>query len=173
MKRGLIMKIIEEKTHYNGPIDRVECLLLKKSKQEIVLLYRISKNYNARHFNLPIGTFTIAYYYFDRPYNLYHWISPSGDSIGYYFNIVKDVYLKENTLYYTDLIVDILVKNDLSHYILDLDELPCPLEKFEDGKVKKYVDDFLLDKKEKIDYFKKQSKIFIEQDLQKLWDKHM
>lgn len=167
------MKIIEEKANYDGRIDRVECLLLKKSAQEIVLLYRISKKYKTNHFSLPLGSFTIAYYYFDRPYNLYHWISPQGESLGYYFNIVKDVYLKENTLYYTDLIVDILIENDLSYHILDLDELPCSLEKFEDGNVKKNIDNFLLDKKEKIDYFKKQSKGYIDQDLQKLWDKYM
>lgn len=167
------MKIIEEKKHYDGSIDRVECLLLKESIQEIVLLYRISNKYKTRHFALPIGTFTIAYYYFDKPYNLYHWISPQGESLGYYFNMVKDVYRNESTLYYTDLIVDIWVKNDLSHVILDLDELPCPLEKFEDGKVKQYIDKFLLHKKEKIDYFTKQSTKFIDKGLQCLWDKYM
>ena len=167
------MKIIEEKKHYDGHIDRVECLLLKESTQEIILLYKISKKYNTRHFSLPLGTFTIAYYYFDRPYNLYHWISPQGESLGYYINIVKDVYLQKNTLYYSDLIVDISIENDLSHSVLDLDELPCPLEEFEDGKVKKDVDDFLLEKDKKIDYFKKQSKKFIDKGLQKLWDQYM
>lgn len=167
------MKIIEEKTHYNGQIDRVECLLLKESKTEIVLLYRISHTYKTQEFSLPVGTFTIAYYYFDKPYNLYHWISPDGNSLGYYFNIVKDVYMEKNTLYYTDLIVDILIKNDLSYTILDLDELPCPLEEFEAGRIKKDIYEFLSKKDKKIDYFKKQSKKYIDQGLQKLWDEYM
>ncbi|HHT51313.1 MAG TPA: DUF402 domain-containing protein [Eubacteriaceae bacterium] len=167
------MEIIEEKINYDGKIDRVKCLLLRKSTKEVVLLYRISKKYKTDEFALPIGSFTIAYYYFDKPYNLYHWISPQGESLGYYFNIVKDVHMSNNVLYYKDLIIDILVDNDLTHHILDLDELPCPLEIFENGRVKEDIDKFLLDKKKKIDYFKNQSEKFISLGLQNLWDKNM
>ena len=167
------MEIIEEKMNYNGEIDRVKCLLLRKTTNEVVLLYRISKIYKKNEFNLPLGSFTIAYYYFNKPYNLYHWISPQGESIGYYFNIVKDVKMNNNILFYKDLIVDILVDNNLDHHILDLDELPYPLELFENGKVKLNIDEFLLNKKKKIDYFREQSKKFIALDLQRLWDENM
>lgn len=125
------MRIIEEKIHYDGRIDRVECLLLREDEEEIILLYRIPREYKTQHMHLTPGTFTIAYYYMDKPYNLYHWVSPQGDSLGYYFNFVKDVYRKDGLLSYTDLIVDILVRNDGSHILLDLEELPCPLDEFE------------------------------------------
>ena len=81
--------------------------------------------------------------------------------------------MNNNILFYKDLIVDILVDNNLDHHILDLDELPYPLELFENGKVKLNIDEFLLNKKKKIDYFREQSKKFIALDLQRLWDENM
>ena len=50
------MEIIEEKINYDGKIDRVKCLLLRKSTKEVVLLYRISKKYKTDEFALPIGS---------------------------------------------------------------------------------------------------------------------
>ena len=58
--------------------------------------------------------------------------------------------MSNNVLYYKDLIIDILVDNDLTHHILDLDELPCPLEIFENGRVKEDIDKFLLDKRKRL-----------------------
>ncbi len=163
------MRIIEEKIHYDGRIDRVECLLLREDEEEIILLYRIPREYKTQHMHLTPGTFTIAYYYMDKPYNLYHWVSPQGDSLGYYFNFVKDVYRKDGLLSYTDLIVDILVRNDGSHILLDLEELPCPLDEFEGGRVKDAIENFLKEKDDLIAYFRQQSKDLVDQGSLELW----
>lgn len=163
------MKIIEEKIHYDGRVDRVECLLLREDPRETVLLYKIPQEYRTKDIHLIPGTFTIAYYYLDQPYNLYHWVTPDGQSLGYYFNMVKDVYKEGNRLSYTDLILDIFVRNDGSHTLLDADELPCPLENFEQGRVKKYMEDFLNKKEVLIAYFSQQSQSLIQQGCFNLW----
>lgn len=165
------MWITEEKVHYNGRVDRVECLFLREDPSEIVLLYRIPRDYQGEHFHLPAGTFTIAYYYFDRPYNLYHWVTPQGTSIGYYFNMVKDVYREGNLLSYRDLIIDIFVRNDGSHLILDIDELPCALESFEDGKVQDSIKAFLRKKAALVSYYRAQSQSFVKEGCFNRWPK--
>ena len=78
--------------------------------------------------------------------------------------------MSNNVLYYKDLIIDILVDNDLTHHILDLDELPCPLEIFENGRVKEDIDKFLLIKRKRLIILKSIRKIYL-LGLQNLWDK--
>lgn len=163
------MKVTEEKIRYNGEIVRVDCILLRQREEEIVLLYRIPREVQIKDVKIPIGSFTIAYYYFNKPYNLYHMVTSKGKVLAYYFNFVKDLTFKNNLLSYKDLIVDILITPDLRHYILDLDELPCSLDAFETGKVKKDIDEFLQVKEEKINYFKKQTKSLIDSGSIELW----
>src|SRR5437879_13248174 len=67
---------------------------------------------------------TVAYYWADRPYNVYHWISPGGDTLGWYFNVSGPVRISERQVEWQDLEVDVLVTPDLRCRVLDEDRLP-------------------------------------------------
>ena len=58
---------------------------------------------------IPIGSYTIAYYWKDRPYNLYIWRDNEGKYLGSYFNIVRNTYMADTLVSFEDLIIDILV----------------------------------------------------------------
>ena len=90
---------------------------------------------NDTKLTIPKGSYTIAYYWENRPYNLYIWRDQNGSYIGSYFNIVKNTYITEQVVSFKDLILDIMVLPNGEFFILDEDELPEPLEQFEDGYV--------------------------------------
>jgi len=85
---------------------------------------------------IPKGSYTIAYYWKDRPYNLYVWRDIKGKYLGSYFNIVKNTQIKDEVVSFEDLIIDIMVLPNGEYFILDEDELPEPLGNFEGGYVK-------------------------------------
>lgn len=92
---------------------------------------------------IPSGTVTIAYYWDGRPYNVYHWRTPDGRYLGSYFNIVKETSIVENGVSYTDMIIDVMVMPDGSYAVLDEEELPEPLNVFENGFVKRSLEQLL------------------------------
>ncbi|NLY80549.1 MAG: DUF402 domain-containing protein [Lysinibacillus sp.] len=91
---------------------------------------------NHINITIPVGSYTIAYYWKDRPYNLYFWRDKEGNYIASYFNIVKNTKFEENIVSFEDLIIDVLALPNGEHFILDEDELPEGLESFENGSVK-------------------------------------
>jgi len=111
---------------------------------KITLLHKVEKSFvmskNNHKLIIPIGAYTFAYYWLDQPYNLYFWREPSGKYLGAYFNIVRKNVIQDNIVLFEDLIIDVVVKPDGTSYILDQEELPLPLQTFENG----YVQDALL-----------------------------
>lgn len=78
--------------------------------------------------DLPAGSLTLAYYWRDRPYNVYHWLRPNGETIGCYFNISTDTSIHEWGVEWFDLEVDYWVPTDGSPAFLDEDALPPDLD---------------------------------------------
>ncbi|NEX80349.1 DUF402 domain-containing protein [Bacillus thermocopriae] len=92
---------------------------------------------------IPVGSYTIAYYWEDRPYNLYFWRDKDGNYLASYFNIVKNTKFEENVVSFEDLIIDVLALPNGEYFILDEDELPEALERFENGSVKRSLETLL------------------------------
>ena len=140
-------EIIERKIRYDSIVVEHICLLLKAKNQHVVLFHEIMDAFTMKagpiELNIPIGSYTIAYYWKDRPYNLYIWRDNEGNYLGSYFNIVKNTYMADKLLSFEDLIIDIMVLPDGSHFILDEEELPVPLEQFESGSVKQALNSLL------------------------------
>ncbi|MGE1162618.1 DUF402 domain-containing protein [Peribacillus simplex] len=140
-------KIIERKIRYDSVIVEHDCLLLKSQNQNVVLFHKVMDSFTMvagpTKLTIPIGSYTIAYYWNDRPYNLYIWRDNEGNYLGSYFNIVKNTYMADKLLSFEDLIIDIMVLPDGSHFILDEEELPVPLEQFESGSVKQALNSLL------------------------------
>lgn len=134
-------EIIERKIRYDSTIVDHNCLLLEKQSQSIVLFHEVQYSFtmatNDTKLTIPKGSYTIAYYWENRPYNLYVWRDIEGNYLGSYFNIVKNTQIEDEVVSFEDLIIDIMVLPNGEYFILDEDELPEVLERFEGGYVKK------------------------------------
>lgn len=139
--------IVERKICYDSRIVEHKCKLLQIERQKVVLLHKIEQSFSMmagqKKKTIPKGSYTIAYYWMDRPYNLYFWRDEKGNYIGAYFNIVRNTKAADKIIVFEDLIIDVLVLPNGEYFILDEDELPEPLEKFENGYVQKALNSLL------------------------------
>ncbi|HHT7239688.1 MULTISPECIES: DUF402 domain-containing protein [Bacillus] len=134
------IEIIERKIRYDSTtIDHV-CLLVEAQPKKIVLFHEVQYSFTMTaketKLTIPKGSYTTAYYWEDRPYNLYIWRDDAGHYLGSYFNIVKNTHVGNKLVSFEDLIIDIMLLPNGEYFILDEDELPEPLDQFESGYVK-------------------------------------
>ena len=134
------MDFFEIKRRYDGTESVYRCRLLERSAERVVLLYETTEQHVIDKLVLPKGTSTIGFFWTGRPYNVYHWVSPAGETLGYYFNIVEETVIQDDRLSYRGMIVDVISYPDGSFCILDEDELPTSLERFAGGRVKQAVE---------------------------------
>ncbi len=159
-------KITERKIRYDSTTEDYPCKLLHADTRKITLLHQVEKPFEMREGKqklvIPKGTFTFAYYWLDQPYNLYFWRDTTGKYLGAYFNIVRKNWIQNDIVLFEDLIIDLVVKPNGTYYILDQEELPIPLQTFENG----YVDDalhMLLERKDNIiEEVKAETKLFLD-----------
>ncbi|PGO25378.1 DUF402 domain-containing protein [Bacillus cereus] len=135
------IEIIERKIRYDATtVDHI-CLLIEAQPEKIILYHEVQYSFtmaaNDKKLTIPKGSYTAAYYWRNRPYNLYVWRDQDGSYLGSYFNIVKNTYITDGVVSFEDLILDIMVLPSGEYFILDEDELQEPLEQFEDGYVEK------------------------------------
>lgn len=139
MPRGT--SFIERKICYDSSVVDHSCKLLKAEHRSIVLLHRNERSFTmaagAKSLTIPEGAYTFAFYWLDRPYNLYIWKDRQGNGLGSYFNIVRNTYVTEQAVIFEDMIIDLLVLPGGEVYVLDEDELPEPLDRFEGGSVQR------------------------------------
>lgn len=123
-------KILEIKETLNGRIFKFRCKLLNSSLDELVVLFKLNKDIQITDLHLPAGTLSFGYFWPDRSYNAYHWVTPEGESLGVYFNISDRTKICDNQVYWRDLIVDVLISPDGRCQVIDEDELPNDLDPF-------------------------------------------
>ncbi|HEV3026776.1 MAG TPA: DUF402 domain-containing protein, partial [Planctomycetota bacterium] len=121
------MEILEVKRTLDGSVLTFPCVAMEVTPHRAVLVYRASRSRRIGGLDLPSGTITVAYYWADRPYNVYHWLSPAGDTLAWYFNISGPARIGEGRVEWEDLEVDVLVTPDLRAQVLDEDRLPPTL----------------------------------------------
>ncbi|WP_445487559.1 DUF402 domain-containing protein [Niallia sp. 03133] len=134
-------KIIEKKIRYNNKIVEYSCLLLQV-EPHFVLFHKITDSFTmttveGKHLTISKGSYTTAFYWNDRPYNVYMWRDEEGSYLGAYFNIVQHTFITDECLSFEDLILDVLVFPNGQIFLLDEEELPRPLVQFENGYVQK------------------------------------
>lgn len=137
------MQIIERKIRYNGTIAEYDCEVLEMDPAQAVLTYLLPEKVTVGAVTLPAGSRTFAYYWMDRPYNVYIWKNPDGKNLAAYFNIVRNTRMTNRVISYEDLIVDLLVLPDGRHCVLDREELPEAIETFERGYVYKALNELM------------------------------
>jgi predicted RNA-binding protein associated with RNAse of E/G family len=72
---------------------------------------------------LAPGTLSVGYFWFDRPYNVYHWLY-GGETLVHYVNIGRFRSLNERALVWDDYAVDVLAFPDGAVEVIDEDEIP-------------------------------------------------
>lgn len=121
-------EIVEVKHTLAGERREFACRLLARAPGEAVILYELDRPVDVAGLHLPAGTRTMAYYWEDRPYNVYHWLHPEGATLAHYFNIATGTRVSGDEVEWHDLGVDLLVAPGQPARFLDEDELPEDLE---------------------------------------------
>ncbi|WRP08796.1 DUF402 domain-containing protein [Rossellomorea aquimaris] len=131
--------ILERKIGYVGRVVEHRCRLLKAGVKDVVLFHKIEETFtmttNQSSLTIPEGSYTLAYYWKDRAYNVYIWRDHRGEYLGSYFNIVRNTNINKEVVSFEDLIIDVLVFADGKASVLDEEELPVSMEEFENGYV--------------------------------------
>ncbi len=117
------IRIREIKHKLTGERLEYPCLALERSDAHAVLLYFIEHASQVGDVFLPSGTATYAYYWADRPYNVYHWVAGDGRTVAFYVNLADQVRIGDDAVEWRDLAVDLLCTPDGQVRILDGDEL--------------------------------------------------
>ncbi len=122
--------VIERKIRLDGTSSEFSCEgLAVEPGRRAVLRYTSDQVVRIRDTDiaLPAGTITLAHYWTDRPYNVYHWLS-LGRTVAYYVNVADRTRIETGSVSYRDLVVDVVVRPSGALEILDEDELPADLE---------------------------------------------
>jgi predicted RNA-binding protein associated with RNAse of E/G family len=120
--------VTEVKTRVDGTTAEYRCeRLALEPGTRAVLRYVLEADRTVGDVALPRGTVTIAHYWSDRPYNVYHWVDGTR-TLGLYFSVCTDTHIEEGRVSYQDLAIDVLLKPSGAIDILDEDEVPVDLE---------------------------------------------
>jgi uncharacterized protein len=122
--------ILETKETLDGTRQTFRCRALARRPGEVVVLFLLPEARSVHGHLLPAGTVTFGYFWADRPYNVYHWMTRTGATIAFYVNLVEDTRIEDDTLFFRDLTVDVLLPGDprLRPRVLDENELPVTLD---------------------------------------------
>jgi predicted RNA-binding protein associated with RNAse of E/G family len=125
----------ERKRYLSGAEVVFECELVALEDPLGILKYVLDRRWQVHGLTLPPGTLTYAFYWTDRPYNLYWWMDGDGRTVGYYFNLADSVELSAREFLWRDLVIDVLVRPGGGMQLIDEEELPDALE----GELQAYI----------------------------------
>lgn len=128
--------VIETKETLAGVRKTFRCRLLARDEQEMVVLFVSQMHYRVHNLDLPPGTITFGYFWRDRPFNVYHWMSSQGTTLAHYFNLSDRTVLDRDHLSWRDLAVDVLISAKGEITVLDEHELPLGI----DGQIRARVE---------------------------------
>lgn len=120
-------RVLERKIRLDGTVNEFECDgLLVRPGDRAVLRYVLTKTWplDAAGLAIPPGTRTIAHYWADRTYNVYHWVTGDGRTLALYCNVVGRTRIEQGLVEYEDLAVDVVIVPSGAATVLDEDELP-------------------------------------------------
>ena len=115
--------IKEVKITLRGDRHEFACALLDRSPTHAVVFYPLPARRRVGGLVLPKGSESFGYFWRDRPYNVYHWMTPQGETLGFYVNLSGEVEFLPEEVRWQDLAVDLLFSADGSRVqVLDEDE---------------------------------------------------
>jgi predicted RNA-binding protein associated with RNAse of E/G family len=120
-------RCLEKKRYLSGAEVTFACNLVALEKGFGILKHVIDRQWQVSSLTLRPGSVTYAFYWTDRPYNLYWWLDEGGETLGHYFNLADSVSLSPHEFVWRDLVVDILLLPSGQVQVIDEDELPGDL----------------------------------------------
>jgi predicted RNA-binding protein associated with RNAse of E/G family len=128
MSQKTLPEITEIKQTLAGTRKTFSCHVIDRSAGALVALFVSRAPVRVHDVELPAGTVTFGYFWADRSYNVYHWMSPAGATLAFYVNLADGTVIDEETLFWRDLVIDILVPPGGPAVVLDEDEVPPALD---------------------------------------------
>ncbi len=124
------MRFTEVKTRLSGERLEYTCQLLEQEAGRLVLRYDLAHGDAIEGVELPAGSVCYGYFWEEHPYNVYHWMSPAGETIAFYVNLSGPTVIGEDFVEWSDLVVDVLLVPDptLGYQVQILDEREIPLD---------------------------------------------
>ena len=114
--------ITEVKRTVDGRELRFPCTLLARTDDWVAIRYVLSEAATVGALVVPPGSVTIGHYWPRRPYTAYHWLDPSGQTLGVYLNAATGVRIDTDTVFWQDLALDVLVTAAGGVEVLDDEE---------------------------------------------------
>lgn len=142
---GRFPEIIETKKNLWGASKTFACRRLAGDDRSVVVLHVLEQPLSVAGVHLPAGTLTFGHFWRDKPYNVYHWLSPRGQTLGLYFNIAEGTSIAPDAIEWRDLVLDVLALPDAPPQVLDRDELPPGLPEEESARIEHGVATLLQD----------------------------
>jgi hypothetical protein len=121
-------EVTEVKRTLAGREKHFACRLIAGDAHAAVLLWIAPEAMNVHGVALPPGTISFGHFWDDRAYNVYHWLGPDGQTLGYYFNIADQTRVAPGRLEWLDLALDVLATPAGRLEVLDEHELPPDLD---------------------------------------------
>jgi hypothetical protein len=128
MSLNALPEIVEVKETLAGTRKTFHCHLVDRKPGAVVVLFVSKAPVRVHDVELPAGTVTFGYFWVDRSFNVYHWMSPTGATLAFYVNLSEGTTIEGGTLSWRDLTVDILIPLRGEAIVLDEDEIPLALE---------------------------------------------
>ena len=154
--------IIERKTRFDGSVQEFACrtLLLEPGKHAVIR-YDLTRDWHVGGMVFPNGGYTAGHFWMDRPYNVYHWLEPSGRTLAYYFNVGIVDEISEAHVAWRDLVIDVLIKPDGAIDILDEDELPADLPSAARGTIARALEQIVTNPKRLVAEIERESRALL------------
>lgn len=102
-------------------------------QQNSLLVFIGEFDHEIKHSHLGVirrGTISYEYYWLDRWYNIFRFHQPDGNLRNFYCNVNLPPTFENGVLDYVDLDIDVLVWQDFSTFVLDLDEFAENAKKY-------------------------------------------
>ena len=118
-----MQKIEEIKRHKNKPEQRFLCDLAMREPGHIVLVYHAASAGRIADIDIAPGSTTIAHYWQSGGYVLWRMFAADHTLLGTLFHICNNTDIREQSVSYNDLILDIWITPQGVARVLDEDEL--------------------------------------------------
>ncbi len=108
--------------------DTEACLL--EPPDRAVVFFKVQKEWKHSDHEIQIkpGTLSFGYFWSDKNYNVYHFILPDGNTLGFYINIAQNTIITPRSIEWRDLYVDVWINTDGSFAVLDENEVPATFD---------------------------------------------
>jgi uncharacterized protein len=106
------MQFTEIREQLSGERQESSCRLLERSGERLVLRHDLALRDGLTYLTLPPGSHCLAYYWLPHPYNAYHWVEPTGKTLGIALNLSGPTYIGDDRVQWRDLVVSVLLFPD-------------------------------------------------------------